>query len=506
MSRVRVLVYDDAVEVPPDVRALIGVDRFGALLSRRRRVWEVVAEASRAAGYEHRHVLRQPVDRVALADDLGQAGSTGRYVYLTSDVACADPAHLARFLEKLSHAEVDLVARPDGAAPDGLAASLSADALRRLLSQRSAPQRRAWLSELPAQRLALEPAIVGLGAPDQLLRFLGASFQARAFNRVETADRRTVTKRSHDHEKLRREHDWWYLLPPALQRFAVQPFDPQRTAEGGSYRMERLAVPDLGLLWVHGLDAVPEEAFVAFLGAIGDWMDERPVRSDPALAAERARARYVDKVEERVARLLQTPTGQHLDRVLIAATPTGGLRALVDRYRGLLAAEWDARGGPGETVAVTHGDLCFSNVLFDKRTGLVRFIDPRGASTPDELWDDPLYDWAKLSHSVLGGYDFVNSELFDVTLDGALQLALRLDRPPPGPREEAFVALARAQGHDPVRIRLYEASLFLSMLPLHAEAPQKLVAFVLRAVDALDAVEQARRRAPSALARWLGAT
>lgn len=506
MSRVRVLVYDDAIEVPADVRTLIGIDRFGALLCRRRRLWEHAADAARDAGYDQRHVLRQPVDRGALADDLGQAGPDARYVYVTSDVACADRDHLARFLEKLAYAETDLVARPDGAAPDGVAASLSADALRRLLGQRTSAQRRGWLSDHDALRLAVEPEVQGLGTPDHLLRFLGESFYARAFNRVEAAERRTVTKRSTDREKMKREHDWWYQLPPALQRFAVQPFDPREDRDGGSYRMERLAVPDLGLLWVHGPDAVPEETFGSFLDTVVDWMSERPTRKDPALALARARARYVEKVEARMARLLETETGERLDRLIVAGTATGGLRALVGRYRALLDAEWDAHGGPGDTVAVTHGDLCFSNVLFDKRTGLVRFIDPRGVSTPDDLWDDPAYDLAKLSHSVLGGYDFVNSELFDVTLDPSLQLVLRLDRPAPGAREQAFVDRLQALGFDPVRIRLYEASLFLSMLPLHAEAPHKLAAFVLQAVAALDAVEEARQHAPSRLARWLGAS
>lgn len=504
MSRARTLVYDDTVEVPPDIAALVGVERFGDLLYRRRRLWEHVGDAARVAGFEHRVALRDAVDRRRTAEELGLAGTEPRYVYLTSDVVAVSAEHLAAFLEKLSYSETDLLARPEGAAPDGFAASLADDTLRRLLALRSAPQRRAWLADVPAVRLALEHEVVGIAATDALLRFLGDAFYARAFNEVAAAGRRVVVKRSADRAKMKKEHDWWYQLPPRLQRFGVQPFDHAEDAAGASYRTERWMVPDMGLLWVHGPEAVPEDAFAAFLDAVAEWLTERPTKRDPALARARAEALYVEKVERRMGDLLALPVGERLDRLVAAGTETGGLLALVERYKKALADEW-ARHGPGEEVAVTHGDLCLSNILFDKRTGTVRFLDPRGASSPDELWDDPYYDVAKLSHSVLGGYDFVNSELFDTTVGPGLRLALQLDRPPAGVREAAFLERLGELGFDPVRVRLYEASLFLSMLPLHAEAPHKLAAFVLQGLAALEEAEAASTRRPTLLQRWLGA-
>ena len=38
-------------------------------------------------------------------------------------------------------------------------------------------------------------------------------------------------------------------------------------------------------------------------------------------------------------------------------------------------------------------------------------------------------------------------------------------------------------------IRLYEASLFLSMLPLHIDRPKKVLGFILNAIDIIDEID-----------------
>ena len=61
----------------------------------------------------------------------------------------------------------------------------------------------------------------------------------------------------------------------------------------------------------------------------------------------------------------------------------------------------------GMTLVESHGDLCLSNILacYD---GNVRFIDPRGS---DSIWLDEYYDMAKLSQSIMGGYDFIINDI-----------------------------------------------------------------------------------------------
>jgi len=70
-----------------------------------------------------------------------------------------------------------------------------------------------------------------------------------------------------------------------------------------------------------------------------------------------------------------------------------------------LAAEAIDFSGTGH-LGVMHGDLCFTNVLFDFRTRQIRVIDPRGTldgATPT-LFGDVRYDMARLNHSIAGAF------------------------------------------------------------------------------------------------------
>ena len=75
-----------------------------------------------------------------------------------------------------------------------------------------------------------------------LQEFLSGQFDARHFNSVER-DRYTVIKRSQNREKLKEEFDFYYLVPPVMQTFLVQPFDFQDDGKWASYRMERVGAP-----------------------------------------------------------------------------------------------------------------------------------------------------------------------------------------------------------------------------------------------------------------------
>jgi thiamine kinase-like enzyme len=63
-----------------------------------------------------------------------------------------------------------------------------------------------------------------------------------------------------------------------------------------------------------------------------------------------------------------------------------------------------------------HGDITMSNMIFEKRTNKVYFIDPRGYFGNTLLYGDPYYDWAKLYYSVIGNYDQFNKKKFSLDI------------------------------------------------------------------------------------------
>ena len=118
--------------------------------------------------------------------------------------------------------------------------------------------------------------------------------------------------------------------------------------------------------------------------------------------------------------------------------------------------------------------------FFDRRADRVLMIDPRGSFGVPGSTGDPAYDFGKLAHSLLGGYDFFVSDLFDVSIDlGAVSLNVF-----GGPSVEMARQLARQVLHERAalfglsltEVRLVEASCFLSLLPLHADRPGRQLA------------------------------
>jgi GTP:adenosylcobinamide-phosphate guanylyltransferase len=63
-----------------------------------------------------------------------------------------------------------------------------------------------------------------------------------------------------------------------------------------------------------------------------------------------------------------------------------------------------------------HGDPTFSNTIIDKNLR-TWFIDPRGSFAKPGIWGDPMYDFAKVYYSAIGGYDHFNRQKFKLHVD-----------------------------------------------------------------------------------------
>ncbi len=56
--------------------------------------------------------------------------------------------------------------------------------------------------------------------------------------------------------------------------------------------------------------------------------------------------------------------------------------------------------------------------------------------------------------------------------------------------KKIFKQFVEENGFDYNLVRIYEASLFLSMLPLHIDYPQKVFGFLLNAINILKEIEK----------------
>ncbi|HVJ35767.1 MAG TPA: hypothetical protein VND94_21850 [Terriglobia bacterium] len=495
------LIYDDAIAVTPEVTDIVGIRHYGDLLHGKRRLSSIVREAAEGAGIEDVVHFRRLEDLRALADGIDSQQVGRRFLYLPSNViALGGKMALTALFGKLRWLRQNVLVTAAGGDTHGSAtganawsgaAALDLEAFRRLIEQRC----QGVIQPVHGERrgnfadIGNGANLVDLSDKAYLLKFLGSHFEVRHFNAI-SFDDYTIRKSSRNKEKIRQEYTYWGLLPDRMKFWFVQPYDLVEEGETASYAMERLHIPDMALQWVHG--AVTPGSFDRFLDRAFHFLQQRPSqRIDRDAAVSLRRSLYRDKLATRMADLRKTMPASQIELLLRStgtATVTDSLAGLLERYAVLL--EKLERRRSDQIAVIGHGDFCFSNILYEKNSNLIRLIDPRGAARPEDLWTDPYYDLAKLSHSILGNYDFINNGLYDLVLDDGLRPRLELHiETDLGEMQQAFKGRLASHGFDLELVRLYEASLFLSMVPLHIDIPSKALAFLINAEEILTKLE-----------------
>ena len=123
-----------------------------------------------------------------------------------------------------------------------------------------------------------------------------------------------------------------------------------------------------------------------------------------------------------------------------------------------------------------HGDLYFSNILYDSGTNKYKLIDPRGR-WGNGISGDIKYDIAKIRHSVVGGFDTITNGLYTVTYEKTSGIGINVFEPTNHQiiSKELDTQIEKYWNLD--KIKMIEGLLFISMLPLHEDNVERQLAF-----------------------------
>jgi hypothetical protein len=302
----------------------------------------------------------------------------------------------------------------------------------------------------------------------------------RAFNTL-NVNKGVVYKTGEPEVKIMAEGHWFHNLPFYLKRFTPQLINYGKDSENKKYyELEYLPIMPLNELFVHGRNSVNEWQKIFHL------TDEFLLLCRKENMSE-AQTQYVahdfsQLIESKTyERLAQYSTEQHFDLdhpIRYGDYQLPSVRLIAQQC---IQKTYDLPALP----AILHGDLCFSNMFFDSRADHLKVIDPRGLNMKGELsmHGDQRYDLAKISHSILGLYDFIIAGRYrlihfsryhfeiDFELDERIcdiQHAFSIYQ---------FSHQVKAQDILPLVILL-----FLSMLPLHDDRPDRQRAMLANAI------------------------
>ena len=305
----------------------------------------------------------------------------------------------------------------------------------------------------------------------------------RHFNRLRI-DGRTVRKSSEDRDKIRAEAAWFKELPSQIQVYSARLLDIGEEDDLSHYDTEYEYLPTLAELFVFG--SLGRPSWDHIIRCCHDFLAACASVRGPGTAADALRELAGDKTLARLERF-RAKTGFDIDReISFEGRALPSLRQIGERTAEI------ATQGPARMEAVMHGDFCFSNILYNSRTGRIRVIDPRGYvfGGRNSIFGDLRYDYAKLSHSIVGRYDEILAGRY--TFDAAgHSFAIAFSATP----QQAWVEAAMGEMEvDGVRANSREVyaimtALFLSMLPLHEDRPDRQRAFIANAARLYAALE-----------------
>lgn len=262
-------------------------------------------------------------------------------------------------------------------------------------------------------------------------------YNSRYFNEIIDAGS-TLVKKSGNTTKIESEYNFYYLLPDQVKMYFIQPFNLVKEDKSASYEMEKIHILNSAQLLISG--QISKDSFFALVSKISEFQ----AKAGLAKATKEqvmAQAKYL-VIDKTVARLNGFGYDAQIDR----------LKKAFDKYS-LERDTWN--------LALSHGDLCFSNILWVEEIAMIKLIDPRGANSVEDLFLDEYYDMAKLAHSIFSGYETI--------VYGAGEV--------PDFAKEVLTAYLNFRGISLPLLKVYEAALFLSMIPLHSESIAKVTAF-----------------------------
>lgn len=480
MKRV-IVVYKDSIFPNAEIAEINGGRSFGNTIYKRKRISEITADTIKRA-------TKCEVFGEDKVEDINRLSDNTVICLLNSSFIITDESAFKIIVEKAAFAqEIYRVQEPTAKhAGNAMIIFPSVSCYREYVSMCMSD----ISSEDEYRSIEIKQGVfLYLGEQASFLDYLTGGFDARYFNSLE-GDYYTVTKKSSNKDKIKREYNFYYMLPKSMQHYFVQPFNYSECEDSASYSMERYHMTDIAIRYVHG--AIDTKEMKEILDQIFEFVKNRvTVTSDAGEVANVKKSLYEDKVRERINQLKKTEGFDKLEAMISSGTEYAGIDEIFDRYLEIYSGISKKTSGANEyRLVIGHGDLCFSNILYQKNAHIMRLIDPKGALVEAELYTDILYDLAKLSHSICGSYDFFNAGLYDITLsnDMKYKLCIENDGAEIDFTREYFAKKLNESGFDLRQIRILEVSLFLSMLPLHMDRPRKVFGFILNAINILDSI------------------
>jgi len=303
----------------------------------------------------------------------------------------------------------------------------------------------------------------------------------RHFNKLEIK-KNTVIKESVNKEKIIDEFNFLSNIPEAMKNYYVTVSDLKVQENLAQYSMNKVNGLDLSMEFIN--NGLSSKMLSSIFNELKVYFEL--IQNYTGSQNETTYDFLVNKNHTRLSELKAWNGYQQLNEFARNHTPFSCIDSLFDSANRLLK---NSKTELNSTKAViSHGDLCFSNIIKDDDQLRLIFIDPRGGKISNN-YRSPYYDLAKLCHSLLGGYDHIVNGIAEIKFNNDMLANIKFGQDM-DKHKELFQSFVASLSLSYFLVRKIEISLFLSMLPLHTESSKKVSMLMLRASELILSLEK----------------
>ena len=288
--------------------------------------------------------------------------------------------------------------------------------------------------------------------------------KARYFNSLQFDDlAENVTKKSENKEKLINEINWYKKIPKEISKLVPKILDSD-VSDNPHIKLEYIKYPTLADIWLYSNFSsdfwvkIIDDLFV-IINEFNRYYEDVTVQEYNSI--------YFEKTIQRIDELIKS-NGLfreifHKNFILINGKEFKNWSVIKDEIKLKINDLYKK-----EDNCLIHGDLCFSNILYNSKNKNFKLIDPRG-KWGQGISGDIKYDIAKIRHSVIGGFDTITNGLYSATYDEKNGMIFDVYKPKNYPMICKKLDSQIKQRWNLDEIKMIEGLLFISMLPLHRD-------------------------------------
>lgn len=296
--------------------------------------------------------------------------------------------------------------------------------------------------------------------------------QSRFFNNVEYHDN-SITKRSKlNGNKIQKEINWFLAIPDSLKKYlpnlvnySLDDYDPY-------YTLEYCSGSTLQEMWLYNnLDSEAWEKILSIvLNTLNDFKENSREKTIDFQSFVKSQILNRVNLAEFFKGSLDI-NGEHYDLEMLKQFFTNYLENFTNRF------------ASAESIIV-HGDMVFSNIIYDSFNNDIKLIDPRGDFCGNIMYGNVYYDLAKLAQCIIGDYDYIVNDLFTLTDDG---YEIYLDKPTDFKKNLFYKIVKDYNVYD---VLFLTAVQFMTMIPLHAENTNHQKMMKYKAIEILNIIDK----------------